>query len=170
MKIGIVLLVLALFFSCTYQRERCSEWHLVFRNDKSGNAVFGDKSELIRLARAGYPVRVGFGGRSSADSDRSVEHIADCQFLTVRNASELYAQIAPIIGQRPNVDGSEIKFRENYQWSIIVGTNGFSDRINTFLPSDSVAGHNSRPTNVSWFVNGPLPEDYEPLAGPLWEE
>ncbi len=169
MKNLAILLISILLFRCSDNNQNHSEWHLVFRNDKAGNTIYGDKSELIRFARAGYPMRVGFGGRSATDSARSVEHIADCQFLTVRNSTEVFAQITPIFGQSPNTEGTEIKFREGYQWSIIVGTNGFSDRVNINTKTDSIEGHNQRATNVSWYVNSPLSKTNYDQIKPLWE-
>jgi len=86
-----------------------------------------------------------------------VEHFASAKFLTIANGKEVFAQIDPIIGQRPELDGDtlRINFRESSQWAIIVGTNGFSDRLNIDILKDSVVGHRNLPTKVSWFVEYP---------------
>lgn len=144
-------------------------WQLVFRNTKGGKVVFGSKERLIEAVRAGYSVRVGWGGRRQTDTTKSVEHVAEAQFLTIANSKEVFAQIQPIIGQHPGLekDTIDIVFRENLQWILMVGTNGFSDRLTTERFQDSIRGHRSLPTEVSWFVNYPFDHNSKKQT-PLW--
>lgn len=132
-----------------------NRWVLVYRNDASGNTVLGNKQELIEAVRKGFPVRIGFGIRRASDSTKSVEHVTNASFLTISNGEEVFAQIAPIIGQNPELesDSLNITFRQNIEWSMIVGTNGFSDRLSTDKLADTIISHRTRPTEVSWFVN-----------------
>lgn len=144
-------------------------WQLVFRNTKNGKVLFGSKGKLIEAVRSGYSVRIGWGGRRQSDTTKSVEHVADAQFLTIANGKEVFAQIQPIIGQHPALekDTLDIVFRENLQWILMVGTNGFSDRLTTERLQDSIRGHRSMPTEVSWFVDYPLNGNSKKQT-PLW--
>ncbi len=142
---------LFLLISCNYnQPTPISEWKLIYKNDKDGKAIFGTKEDLFKAIRKGKEVRIGWGGGR-------VEHFADAKFLTITNGKEVFAQIDPIIGQRPELDGDTLRvnFRESSQWTIIVGTNGFSDRLNIDILKDSVVGHRNLTTEVSWFVEYP---------------
>lgn len=148
-------------------------WTLYYRNDSEGRTVFGNKQELIDAARMGFPIRIGFGNRRLNDSTKSVEHIADATFLTITNSNELFAQIQPIIGQRPNFEGDSMKitFRENINWTILVGTNGFSDRLSIDRFTDTIIGHRIRPTEISWFVNLPKTNEHKIQdVKPLWNK
>lgn len=135
-------------------QNNCNQWQLVFKNDEQGKVISGNKKELRDAVRKGYPIRVGWGSRRSIDTTKSVEHFANASFLTIANSTEVFAQIDPIIGQNPNLDSDTltINFRERYQWSLIVGSNGFSDRLNVDTFNDTIAGHRNRATEVSWFV------------------
>lgn len=148
-------------------------WKLLYRNDNEGKTIFGNKQDLIDAARMGYPIRIGFGSKRSNDTTKSVEHIANAAFLTVTNSNELFAQIQPIIGQKPDLDGDSlgINFRENIKWAILVGTNGFSDRLSIDRFKDTIAGHRNLPTEVSWFVDFPRKnDDYSQKVWPLWKK
>lgn len=141
---------------CMERPEPAEEWRLVYRNDLDGNAVAGNKDDLIAAVRAGLPIRVGFGGRSSRDTTRSVEHVADVQFLTVLDGSEVFGQISQIIGQAParEEDGLKIRFRSHNKWTMIAGTNGYFTGMMVDFVTDSVNTPSERKNGASWFVYG----------------
>lgn len=144
---------------------------MVYSHDEAGNALEGDKNDLIDAVRKGYPVRMGFGGRRSQDTTKSVEHIVDAHFLTIANSEEVFGQIEPIIGQHPGLtmDTLNVTFREDREWTIIIGTNGFSDRLTTDRLNNEILGHNERFVNVRWFVFSPTIIDLSKQeAAPLW--
>ena len=153
MKIHLVYFFFVLLIvSCNDNKN--SKWQLIYKNDKDGKVISGTKESLLKAIRNGEEIRIGWESRRVSDTTKSVEHFADAKFLTISNGEEVFAQIDPIIGQHPDLDGDtlSINFRENFQWSILVGTNGFSDRLNIDVLKDSVTGHRNRPTKVSWFV------------------
>lgn len=170
----VFLLVLLICISCTTNQKEStntissSGWELVFRNDSKGKVVFGDKEKLIDAVRNGYPVRLGFGDRRPNDTTKSVEHVAEAEFLTITNTQEVFAQLKPIVGQNPDLDSLKITFRENLSWTFMGGTNGFSDRLTRDVINDSIVGHQSRPTAISWYVN--FPSQPNTVAAPLWDQ
>lgn len=160
MKIYILALFILIAFGCSEnQTEKTLKdkvgWQLEYRNDSSGNTEFGSKKDLIKAVRMGLPIRIGFGGRRVRDSTKSVEHVADIHFLTIANGEEVFGQIRPIIGQNPDLDSDtlSISFRKNYEWILLAGTNGFSERMTTSRIKDSVISSNYRRMKASWFVN-----------------
>lgn len=159
-KLYFLLIVLFSFTACQEVPTLPSDagWRLVFRNGPDGATEFGNKNELIEAVRQGYPIRVGWGGKSAKDPNRSVEHIADCQFATIANQKEVFAQITPIVGQQPTLTGDSLSivFREGAQWVAIFGTNGFSNRMMTNqIEGNSVSGQNERFSATSWYVDYP---------------
>lgn len=90
-------------------------WQLAYEHSADGEALEGSKAALIAAVRAGKPVRVYWRGRR-------VEHVADSYFLTILQ-DEVFAQIAPISGQKPSVDPAAIELREN-KWNTVFATNG----------------------------------------------
>ena len=162
------LLFLILCFGCTSSTAE-PQWQLIYKNDANGNSVFGDKQDLIRAVRNGNPIKIGYGGKLRSDSTLTLEHVFEAHFFTILNDEEVYAQMQPIIGQDPLIekDTTHIIFRET-QWNILVGTNGFSDRLTMSLSQDSILGHNQRNMNISWFVKKNEQTDMG-TANPLWK-
>ena len=124
-----------MFTNCQTSTLVDSGWQLVYKNDANGNAVYGNKAELLDAVRLGYPIRIGWGGTR-------VEHVADADFLTIFNGDEVFAQIKPIIGQRPQMsdDSLKIAFRPNNKWVKIAGTNGYSTSLMTNYLQDTIVG------------------------------
>ena len=164
-------ILLCLLTNCQSPTPTASGWQLVYKNDADGQALFGNKEQLLDAVRLGYPIRIGWG------SNR-VEHVATADFLTIFNGSEVFAQIKPIIGQRPQVNGDSLKisFRTNNNWVKMAGTNGFSTSLMTDYMQDTIVGGGERYTATTWYVNypaNPIPIEARPLwraNAPLWEE
>lgn len=158
------LFSIILLFSCQNQPISSSGWQLVFKNDAAGKALIGDKAALLDAVRLGYPIRIGWG------SNR-VEHVADADFLTIFEGKEVFAQIKPIIGQRPAIDGDSLKihFRSNNHWVKMAGTNGFSTSLMTDYLEDTIVGGRTRYNATTWYVNYPMNAP-ERTARPLWRD
>lgn len=135
---------------------------MVYKNDANGKTVFGNKAKLLDAVRLGYPVRIGWG------SNR-VEHVADAHFLTIFDGQEVFAQIKPIIGQRPQANGDSLKiaFRANNEWLKMAGTNGYTTALMTDYLQDTIVGNNERYTATTWYVNYPANPNHG-VAKPLW--
>ncbi len=171
-KHSLLLLSLTFVFSCNPPVEiPDSGWKMVYRNDETGKATFGNKAELLDAVRLGYPIRIGWGSNS-------VEHVADADFLTIFRGEEVFAQIRSIIGQAPRIDGDtlKIRFRTQNHWTKIAGTNGYSTGLMTDYMNDSIVGGGTdRYTATTWYVNYPTHKtdmEARPLwrdASPLWE-
>ena len=159
-------LIVFTLFGC--QNSQNNTWQLVYKNDNLGNPIQGDKEDLLRAVRNGQPIRIGSGGTFKQDSTTmSIEHIYEAQFLTILNDEDVYAQLLPIIGQNPFMepDSTNITYRKT-KWSIMVGSNGFSDRLTTTIGQDSILSQNQRTMWVSWFAQ--KNQSTNPL--PLWKK
>ncbi len=170
MKIQNETTSLLFYFLCFILLSSCNisspkGWTKVFVNDEYGKALFGEKAELMDAVRSGYPIRIGFGGGR-------VEHVANADFLTISAGEEVFAQIPSIIGQNPSFtpDSLTLKFRPTNKWTLIVGTNGFSNAMMIDYMKNNVEGNRSdRRRSATWFVNYNSPI-IEKNARPFWHE
>ncbi len=164
MRITLYFFLFCIVMSCQSSTPTSAGWQLVYKNDANGQAIYGKKEQLLDAVRLGYPIRIGWG------SSR-VEHVADADFLTIFNGTEVFAQIKPIIGQHPQVNGDSLKiaFRTNNKWIKMAGTNGYSTSLMTDYMQDTIVGGGERFTATTWYVNYPInPKNI--AARPLWRK
>lgn len=161
------------FWTCTSSSPSSTiGWKKVYQNDADGKALFGNKDDLISAVRNGYSIRIGWGGRR-------VEHVADADFLTIGMGKEVFAQIKPIMGQRPDfsTDTLKLDFRVNNKWVKIAGTNGRNSALMFDYQTDTIVNHNNTRTgSTTWYVNynsSTMEETGTPLwhpSSPFWED
>lgn len=148
----LIILVLLLFYSCN--QTTAPQWHLVYKHDAQGNAITGSKEDLKMAVRQGLPIRIGWG-RANPDRTRSIEHVADAQFLSILDGQEVFAQISPIRGQAPfgTLDSMGIQFRPENIWTTIKGSNGYSSNLMFNYVADTLNNMgNERPQGISWYA------------------
>jgi len=162
MKRILVFLIIGLLVGCATKKSINSSshgWILVYKHDEQGRLLGGSKDKVIEAVRNGLSIRVGYGF-GSTDGERSIEHIADAQFLTVvtiKDTVEVFAQISPIMrqGRFRLKDTVGIKLVPGYKWLTAIGTNGMCSNVmvNTF--ADSIQGSNENRRAANWFVDYP---------------
>ena len=111
----------------TAQQPSPAGWQLVYAVDSVGQRSFGEKERLLTAVRSGQPVRVGFGvsWRLADGTPGGVEHVADAAFVSIYR-DEVFAQLAPIMGQTPAAREPTISFRtqETGLWYALLDTTG----------------------------------------------
>ncbi len=157
----LVHLGVLVLFACHSEKPISSTnygWTLVYKHNEQGELIFGQKEKVIEAVRNGLSVKVGYGVQ--VNEDRSIEHIADAQFLTVlsvQDTIEVFAQISPIMRQGPFrlKDTVGIKLAPGYKWLTAIGTNGMCSNVmvNTF--ADTIQGSNEKRRAAMWFVDYP---------------
>lgn len=96
------------------------DWKLIYHHDKDGNAIAGDKNQLITLIREGRPVRIFW------PIGKVLDHIADAGFITIMN-NEVFAQTDAIIRQIPDKATRRriaLDAKNQSRWSAIFSTTG----------------------------------------------
>lgn len=162
MKYLLFLLTALLFCTCQATDEEVrttvsSGWTLVYKHDKTGQKIAGDKTQLIHAIRSGYSVRVGWGWeRTREDSLLRLEHMATPIFLSVIQEKD----IAAVIDAHPLLDSyfdiQQQTFREGgHIWQCVLSTTGTFNakvyhRANGELLRDMPQRH-----HMSWFVEFP---------------
>ncbi|MEL7312582.1 MAG: hypothetical protein AAFN07_13805 [Pseudomonadota bacterium] len=94
------LSVLLLFQGCTATSDLVPSWHLQLAHDANGNVTDGSEQNLVATIRAGCQIRVAWGARRRADPQRTIEHSAEPQWISVRDGQSVAAQIG---GFTPNL-------------------------------------------------------------------
>lgn len=170
------ILITLTSISCTQSENKnntvtpVDQWKLVYKNDKDGNKVLGDKKELLSSIRQGAPIRIGWSSRRRNDSTKTVEHILDAEFMTIANGEDVFAQVKPFLAQRPDLtsDTLSITIRPTHvYWTL--GTNGLISSANVDYTKDTVT--TSPPStfryNISWFTKNVNSSKNTP---PLWNQ
>jgi hypothetical protein len=104
-----------------------AEWQLLYATDSAGHPTRGEKAALVGAVRSGQPIRVGWKvpWRLADGTSGMLEHAASASFLTIHHG-EVFAQLAPILGQAPVAREPRVTLRTaNPQlWYGLVGTTG----------------------------------------------
>lgn len=123
-----------------------ASWRPVYVVGSDGNATCGTRDDLIRLVRAGSPVRIAWGG--PLPQGGGLEHAADVQLLTIRDG-HVFAQLDPVVVQRPASGGGlDLLTKEDMRFTALISTDG--------QLSGGVLGRESirHPVAAAWFVPG----------------
>lgn len=167
----ILFATIFLLVNCTgTQENNTSDWTVLYRHNAEGKTISGNKDHLIKAVRLGLPVRIGFGGRRPLDTLKSVEHLADAQFLTIANGNEVFAQISPIFGQKPSLDSDtlSVELRNLSQWTMIIGTNGERSTLSRVFGFEAENESKQSNRGATWYVK--LPTDFGTAnSNPLWD-
>jgi len=169
----IIALVTLSILGCTPNKRKNEEidtkWKLVYKHDKNGKPVFGEKDKLISIARKGYPIKIGWASRRRSDSTKSVEHIIDAEFFTIANGSEIFAQVKPFLAQRPDLKSDTLSMTLlPIQSNWVLGTNGTISSVNIDFAKDTIRTDFSKlfGYGLSWFAKTPTAINKE---APLWD-
>jgi hypothetical protein len=134
------------------QQQAVPAWQLVYAVDSTGTPTFGEKAQLLAAVRAGLPVRIGWGipYRLPDGTSGGIEHVAEAAFLTIHHG-EVFAQIAPILGQAPSAREPVVTFRTegNRLWYALLDTTG---RLHHYFTGGAEAQTTRTPTH--WYVAG----------------
>lgn len=165
MKQTISLLTIIVLISCSQNQTdntSIAGWSLVYKHSKQGEQLYGSKEKVIEAVRSGLSVKVGYGMQGK---NRSIEHVAEAQFLTIltiKDTLEVFAQISPIMrqGRFRLKDTVGIKLAPGYKWLTAIGTNDMCSNVmvNTF--KDTIDGSNENRRAANWFVE--YPSNFEP--------
>ena len=177
-KIYVVIIPCLIFLSSCLEKSiqnsgnDSPSWKLIYRNDKNGEPVYGNKEELIEAIRNGYPIRVGWASRRKSDSTKSVEHVSDVEFITIANTGEVFAQITPFLAQRPDLNSDTLSMTLlPIESSWILGTNGLISSVSKDFQKDTVSTSPPRlfGYGLSWFVQhrNDAGSDHDQI--PLWD-
>lgn len=148
----IIVILLTVCFSVVSQAQDNKFWELVYENDSNGKTIKGNIENLIDAIRNGKQIRIYWSSHRKSDKTKKVEHLTEAKFLTIMSDTIVFAQIAPILGQKPNYDAQSVTLNEQLEWTLIAATNGKSDTMLKNTITGEIISHKLLPLGVKWFV------------------
>lgn len=150
-KLKIYCVILLIMLTACNQEKQAPDWKLIYQTDKDAKTTFGEKEELIKLVRLGHPIRIGWESMGKT----SVEHTIDVRFLTIANETEVFAQLEPFWGQRPDLRNDTLKITHigsEINW--ILSTNGLRSSMMVDKEKDTIIIHPPGPFKypVNWYA------------------
>ncbi|WP_395376805.1 hypothetical protein [Marinicella sp. W31] len=76
-----------------------ADWQLVYKNNRDGEVIEGNKNALMDAVRQGSNLRIAWGVIHPTQKDRYVEHITDPVFVTIASGQHVFVQTPEHIGQ-----------------------------------------------------------------------
>ncbi|MBX2821778.1 MAG: hypothetical protein KTR29_18920 [Rhodothermaceae bacterium] len=148
-----------------------TQWHLALKHDSQGVVQEGGINELISAVRLGCNIRVAWGARRRADSTRTIEHIANPVWVSIRDGQSVEVQLddfminLSVLGNPPE----EHPEREPYggteravMWRANLKTDGSFDAVWYDAANGEFITRVPQQHPMSWFVDC-IPGEAEPL-------
>ncbi|MEM1036981.1 MAG: hypothetical protein AAGI14_09515 [Pseudomonadota bacterium] len=82
---------------CETSQSQASSWHLMLSHDRDGAVKAGSERNIVDAVRSGCQIRIAWGGGRADPPRRSIEHVADVKWITVRNGERVSAQIGDFL-------------------------------------------------------------------------
>lgn len=76
------------------QSSASSGWHLLLAHDANGKVDQGDRQQIVNAVRQGCQIRIAWG---NSGPTRSIEHIADPMWISIRNGNDVEVQIGEFL-------------------------------------------------------------------------
>lgn len=158
----LVLLLMLSFSELGYTQVNTSgAYEIVYEADPEGNAISGDRNQLLEYVQNGNPIRVGWTLKfknPQTGKDASLQHWADAGFLTVIN-NHVFAQISSIYQQGPAFSDPPGVFLVNNKpdgWVAIIGTTGVMRQkfnpVDANIPEDMIKEMETMKVTTHWAV------------------
>ncbi len=135
----------------TYAQSE-KNWVLIYENGEDGQALSGNKQDLIEAVQNADDIKVSWVHVISEEPLQKIEHTAEANYVTIINDETVLAQLKPFIGQSPDFDALHIILDENIEMAIVVSTSGKNNYIKRNTITGEIIAHNSGKRAYRWFV------------------
>lgn len=134
-------LELAILMSICFLCANAQSWQMIYKNDKNGDPLFGQKEDLIKAIREGKDVKI-------MTESPGQEYFTPAENIWIRNGVVTIQN-----AQQVSVDGNSMTIQKDaYNWIIMVNTEGVRQMSRWRLGEHTNKGDNSDRVNVTWFV------------------
>lgn len=127
----------------------------IYEIDFDGTVLSGSKSELLRAAQHGEPMRVGWDLDFDGDKKSDLSHWSDARFISILG-TEVATQVQSIHRQIPEIESGNVKLPEAYtQWHGLLDSQGvlqgrFESSNKVFRDQVRSAWCSALPEKLSW--------------------
>jgi len=153
-------------------RADLQPWRLMLSHDREGVVRQGSKDRIIAAVRSGCQIRIAWGGGRADPPRRSVEHVANVNWITVRNEAQVRAQIGNLqanlttLGEPIEDHPNRAEFggtHEVVEWRATLSTDGSFDAV-WFAPhSGEFVARVPQQHPMKWYADCEPNGDIEPL-------
>lgn len=146
-------------------------WHLMLAHDKEGTVAQGSTGHIISAVRQGCQIRVAWGARRAADPNQTIEHIAEPQWVAIRNNNQVEVQISgflanqSVLGEPPKDHPRRERFGgtvKAVEWRATLKTDGNFDAIWLHPHTGELVTRIPQRHPMKWFADC-LPKPTSPL-------
>ncbi len=168
MKKLLSALAILLFCCCGMQQQKNTDWNMVYKCDKEGNALTGSKQALVEAIRKGASVKIGWGFKGKK---HRIEHLSEPIWLAILDEKEVIAHLDPQVLSSTDWEELTASYKDTtqlvYEWRVVISTKGEFDAI--WYDRDKHELSRRFPQNhpISWFIKD-MDENAE--ASPLFSE
>lgn len=153
--------IVVLIISC--QSEiKYTDYQIVYKNDKEGNALVGSKTELIKYIRGGAEIKIGWGVKGES---HSIEHLSEPIWIAILDESEVIAHLDAQVLSKIDWNNLSANYADsallNQEWRVVITTKGEFDAIWFDRKNKTVIKRRPQNHIISWFAKGIIKE--EPL-------
>ena len=153
---SLIFCSIVFLFSCSKPISQ-DAYHVVFKNDKDGKALFGSKEELIKHIRSGSSIRVGWGSKGKT---RGIEHLAEPIWISVLNEQEVSVQLHAHYSGSVDWENLSSSFEDsslvNIEWRVILSTKGEFDAVWYDKYKGELVRRVPQRHPMTWFVKGKI--------------
>ncbi|MEO0435916.1 MAG: hypothetical protein AAF098_03310 [Pseudomonadota bacterium] len=142
---------------CLADDSRACEhrWRLVYKHDRNGTPLLGDKEKLFDAVRLGRSLRLNWGLQSPRDPSITVEHVAEPVFVTI-TGEELAAQLPEHIAQESYANAAKARFQDPaVLWRGLMSTSGTFDAAWVNRSSGELIRRSPQRASIGWYAYGP---------------
>ncbi len=147
-------LIIGLLLLTTISSDSQAKWQLLFKNDRQGATVAGEKQRLFEAIRLGLPLRVVWKASRPGQPDSFVEHVMEPTFVTNASDQQVFVQTAEHIAQTSYWDTEFQDFgTPAVVWRGLLSTTGRFMAVWYNRHSGQIIRKAPQRTTISWYAN-----------------
>lgn len=149
--------IFGLLLGCQYRPTQNAgtalKWRAVYKNDQHGNALAGNKTDLVRAIRSGSTLKVGWGWQKD---DKSMEHLSEPIWHLVLNDEEVIVHLDPQVLSYTVWDSLSANYADSslldLEWRVVLSTKGEFDAVWYNRRDHKVAKRMPQRHIMTWYV------------------
>lgn len=144
-------------------------WQMVYKTNKRGERIDGNKQHLITAIRQGLPVKIGWGGKGKK---HRIEHISEPIWLAILDEQEVVAHLDPQVLASTDWENltanyaNPAKLKE--EWRVVITTKGAFDAVWYDREKHQRIKRVPQQHPMTWMIKGQI--DRTGKIKPLFEE
>jgi len=152
-----------------YYKTPSDSWQIVYKSNKEGKRIVGNKQHLMSAIRQGLSIKIGWGSQGKT---HTIEHIAEPTWLAILDEQEVVAHLAPQV-----LSSTDWKtLTGNYanpaqlkeEWRVVIDTKGAFDAVWYDRETHQRTKRVPQQHPMTWFVKGEV--DKTGKIKPLFKE